>query len=84
MGSGCGYMQAFPSSHLELLRRPENVQEVRLAGRRLEVGGGLGPFLQGFLSGPLEEPVPDGLQAVFLLADSAVALRGTLVRPSPR
>lgn len=57
---------------------------MRLAGRRLEVGGALGPFLQGFLSGPLQQPVPDGLQAVLLLADGVAALRGTLVRPSPR
>lgn len=83
MRSGGGYIQMFPSPPLKLLGGPENVQEVCFAGRQPEVGRTLGPFLQGLLSGPLQEPFSDGLQAVFLLAEITVAFLGILVGPSP-
>lgn len=61
---------------------PENVQEVGLSGRQLGVGGTLGPLFKDILSGPFSEPIPDGLQAVSLLAEPAAALLDILVRPS--
>lgn len=43
------------------------------------MGGSLGPLFEAVLVGPLAEPVPDGLQAVSLLAEPAAALLNILV-----
>lgn len=60
-------MQGPPAPPLQLLGGPEDIHEVGLAGRQpgAEV---LGPTFHDTIMGPLSEPLPDGLQAVFLLA----------------
>lgn len=52
-------------------------------GRQLGVGGALGPLFEAVLVGPLAEPIPDGLQAVSLLAEPVATLLNILVGPPP-
>lgn len=54
-----------------------------LAGWQLGVGGPLGPLFKAVLVTPLPEPIPDGLQAVSLLAEPAATLLNVLVGPPP-
>lgn len=54
-----------------------------LAGRQPGMRGALGPLFEDVLTGPLSEPIPDGLQAVLLLTEPVVALLGILVGPPP-
>ena len=68
---------------LQLLGRPEDVQEVGLAGGQPGVRGALHALFKSVLSGPLSEPIPDGLQTVSLLTQPVAALLGILVGPPP-
>lgn len=69
---------------LQLLGRPEDVQEVGLPGGQPGVRGALHALFQSVLAGPLSEPIPDGLQTVSLLTEPVAALLGILVGPPPR
>lgn len=81
MALGAGRARAPP---LQLLGGPEDIKEVGLPGLHPGAGDALGALVRGFLPGLFPEPVPDGLQAVPLLAEPGAALLDVLVGPASR